>query len=77
MVFPLLSFRVLFLYFLKEYKSYLKTSSFVLTRQGHLINTEHGFRSGRSCLAALLDVFDDIMHNIHEVGLLYFTTRIV
>ena len=25
-------------------------------------NTQHGFRSGRSCLSALLDVFDDLMH---------------
>ena len=33
-----------------------------LNRQGHLNNTQHGFRSGRSCLSALLDVFDDLMH---------------
>ena len=33
-----------------------------LTRQDHLNNTQHGFRSGRLCLSALLDVFDDIMH---------------
>ena len=33
-----------------------------MNRQGHLNNTQHGFRSGRSCLSALLDVFDDIMH---------------
>ena len=33
-----------------------------MNRQGHLINTQHGFRSGRSCLSALLDVFDDLMH---------------
>ena len=33
-----------------------------LTRQGHLKNMQHGFRSGRSCLSALLDVFDDLMH---------------
>ena len=24
--------------------------------------TKHGFRPGRSCLSALLDVFDNIMH---------------
>ena len=30
--------------------------------QGHLNSTQHGFRSGRSCLSALLDVFDDLMH---------------
>ena len=33
-----------------------------MNRQGHLNNTQHGFRSGRSCLSALLDVFDDRMH---------------
>ena len=33
-----------------------------LTRRGHLNNTQHGFRSGRSCLSALLGVFDDLMH---------------
>ena len=32
------------------------------TRRGHLNNTQHGFRSGRSCLSALLGVFDDLMH---------------
>ena len=33
-----------------------------LNRQGHLNNTQHGFRIGRSYLSALLDVFDDLMH---------------
>ena len=33
-----------------------------MNRQGHLNNTQHGFRSGRSCISALLDVFDDLMH---------------
>ena len=33
-----------------------------MNRQGHLNNTQHGFRSGHSCLSALLDVFDDLMH---------------
>ena len=32
-----------------------------MNRQGNLNNTQHGFRSGRSCLSALLDVFDDLM----------------
>ena len=27
-----------------------------MNRQGHLNNTQHGFRSGRSCLSALLDI---------------------
>ena len=33
-----------------------------LNRQGHLNNTQHGFRSGHTCLSGLLDVFDDLMH---------------
>ena len=33
-----------------------------LTRRVHLNNTQHGFISGRSCLSALLGVFDDLMH---------------
>ena len=33
-----------------------------MNRQGHLNNTHHDFRSDRSCLSALLDVFDDLMH---------------
>ena len=33
-----------------------------MNRQGHLNNAQQGFRSGRSCLSALLDVFDDLMH---------------
>ena len=33
-----------------------------LTRRCHLNNTQHGFRSGRSRLSALLGVFDDLMH---------------
>ena len=31
-----------------------------MNRQGHLNNTQHSFRSGRSCISALLDVFDDL-----------------
>ena len=33
-----------------------------LTRRGHLNNTQHGFRSGRYCLSALLGAFDDPLH---------------
>ena len=32
-----------------------------MNRQDHLNNTQHGFRSDRSCLSAL-NVFDDLMH---------------
>ena len=33
-----------------------------LDQKGCLNSTQHGFRPGRSCLSALLDVFDNIMH---------------
>ena len=45
-----------------------------LTRRGHLNNTQHGFRSGCSCLLALLGVFDDLMHMLNSdctVDLIY------
>ena len=32
--------------------------------QDHLNNKQYGFKSGRSCLSALLSVFDDMMHII-------------
>ena len=32
-----------------------------LISKGHLNPTKHGFRGGRSCLSALLSVFDDVM----------------
>ena len=32
-----------------------------LISNGHLNPTQHGFRGGRSCLSALLSVFDDVM----------------
>ena len=35
-----------------------------LSHRGYLNNTQHDFRSGRSCLSALLDVYDNIMHMI-------------
>ena len=33
-----------------------------LISKGYLNTTQHGFGGGRSCLSALLNVFDDIMH---------------
>ena len=33
-----------------------------LDQNGCFNSTQHGFRSGRSCLSAILDVFDNIMH---------------
>ena len=35
-----------------------------LAQKGCLNSTQHGFRPGRSCLSALLDVFDNIMHKL-------------
>ena len=37
-----------------------------LSHREYLNNTQHGFRSGRSCLSALLDVYDNIMHMINN-----------
>ena len=37
-----------------------------LSHRGYLNNTQHGFRSGRSCLSALLDVYDNMMHMINN-----------
>ena len=42
-------------------------SSFI-DKKGCLNSTQHGFRSGRSCLSALLSVFDDIMHMREDGG---------
>ena len=36
-----------------------------LTAHGYLNKSQHGFRRGRSCLSALLDVFDNIMHMLN------------
>ena len=33
-----------------------------LISKGYLNPTQHGFRGGRSCLSALLNVFEDTMH---------------
>ena len=38
-----------------------QVSSFIDTKCC-LNNTQHGFRRGRFCLSAILNVFDDIMH---------------
>ena len=44
-----------------------QVSSFI-DKKGCLNSTQHGFRSGRSCLSALLSVFDDIMHMLEDGG---------
>ena len=37
-----------------------------LSHRGYVHNTQHSFRIGRSCLSALLDVYDNIMHMINN-----------
>ena len=37
-----------------------------LTQHNIFITTQHGFREGRSCLSALLNVYDDIMSSLFE-----------
>ena len=37
-----------------------------ISHRGYLNNTQHGFRSGRSCMSALFDVYDNIMHMINN-----------
>ena len=44
-----------------------QVSSFI-DKKCFLNSTQHGFRSGRSCLSALLNVFDDIMHMLDGGG---------
>ena len=44
-----------------------QVSSFI-DKKGCWNSIQHGFRSGRSCLSALLSVFDDIMHMIEDGG---------
>ena len=44
-----------------------QVSSF-MDKKGCLNSTQHGFRSGRSCLSALLSVFNDIMHMLEDGG---------
>ena len=44
-----------------------QVSSFI-DKKGCLNSTQHGFRSGRSCLSALLSVFDDLMHMLENGG---------
>ena len=37
-----------------------------LSHRGYLNNIQHGFRSKRSCLSVLLDMYDNIMHMINN-----------
>ena len=40
-----------------------------LCNKNCLNDTQHGFRSGRSCLSALLGVYDDVMHMLNGVSI--------
>ena len=42
--------------------------SFFIDQKGCLNSTQHGFRSGRSCQSALLNVFDDILRMLEAGG---------
>ena len=42
-----------------------------LISNGHLNPTKHGFRGGRSCLSALLSVFDDVIQLLSTVDMVY------
>ena len=44
-----------------------QVSSFI-DKKGFLNSIQHGFRHGRSCLSALLNVFDDIIHMLDGGG---------
>ena len=46
----------------------MKQVSSFIDKKGCLNGTQHGFRRGRSCLTALLSVFDDIMHMLEAAG---------
>ena len=45
-----------------------KQVSLFIDKKCCLNGTQHGFRSGRSCLSALLSVFDDITHMLKAGG---------
>ena len=52
-----------------------------LSDNNELFNeTQHGFRGGRSCLSALLDVFDDIMNMLGKdpsVDMVYMLMNLI
>ena len=47
-------------------KKFRKQVLTFLSHRGYRNNTQLGFRSGQSCLSALLDVYDNIMHMINN-----------
>ena len=54
----------------KVYERIIRKQVFsFLCDKNSLNDTQHGFRSGRSCLSALLDVYDDVMHMLNRVSI--------
>ena len=50
----------------KVYERIIRKQVFSFLCDKNCLNdTQHGFRSGRSCLSALLDVYDDVMHMLN------------
>ena len=50
----------------KVYERIVRKQVFSLLCDKNCLNdTQHGFRSGRSCLSALLDVYDDVIHMLN------------
>ena len=53
----------------KVYERIIRKQVFSFLCDKNCLNdTQHGFRSGRSCLSALLDVYDDVMHMLNRVS---------
>ena len=51
----------------KVYERIIRKQVFSFLCDKNCLNdTQHGFRSGRSCLSALLDVYDDVMHMVQK-----------
>ena len=54
----------------KVYERIIRKQAFSFLCDKNCLNdTQHGFRSGRSCLSALLDVYDDVMHMLNGVSI--------
>ena len=54
----------------KVYERIIRKQVFYFLCDKNCLNdTQHGFRSGRSCLSALLDVYDDVMHMLNRVSI--------
>ena len=51
----------------KVYERIIRKQVFSFLCDNNCLNdTQHGFRSGRSCLSALLDVYDNVMHMLNS-----------